>query len=40
MHAVGIDDRLMRALHEQFRAAADAGHDAEDMATVVHALRS
>lgn len=38
MRAAGTDDRLMAALHEQFQAAADAGHDAEDMAAVIHAF--
>jgi 3-hydroxyisobutyrate dehydrogenase len=28
----------MAALHQQFQAAADAGHDAEDMAAVIHAF--
>src|SRR6185312_570036 len=30
MRAAGTEDRLMTALHQQFQAAADAGHDAED----------
>lgn len=34
MRASGTDDRLMRAAHEQFRSAADAGHGGEDMAAV------
>lgn len=38
MRAAGTDDRLMAALHQQFQAAADAGHDAEDMAAVIHAF--
>jgi 3-hydroxyisobutyrate dehydrogenase len=38
MRAAGTDDRLMVALHQQFQAAADAGHDAEDMAAVIHAF--
>jgi 3-hydroxyisobutyrate dehydrogenase len=38
MRAAGTDDRLMAVLHEQFQAAADAGHDAEDMAAVIHAF--
>jgi 3-hydroxyisobutyrate dehydrogenase len=40
MHAVGTDDRLMSALREQFTAAADQGHAAEDMASVVTAVSS
>ncbi|MBV8994662.1 MAG: NAD(P)-dependent oxidoreductase, partial [Pseudonocardiales bacterium] len=39
MRATGTDDRLMTALHQQFQAAADAGHEAEDMAAVIHAFR-
>jgi 3-hydroxyisobutyrate dehydrogenase len=39
MRAAGADDRLMEALHQQFQAASDAGHDAEDMAAVIHAFR-
>ena len=38
MRAAGTDDRLMSALHQKFQAAADAGHDAEDMAAVIHAF--
>jgi len=38
MRAAGTDDRLMASLHQQFQAAADAGHDAEDMAAVIHAF--
>jgi 3-hydroxyisobutyrate dehydrogenase len=38
MHAAGTGDRLMQALHREFQAAADAGHDAEDMAAVIHAF--
>ena len=38
MRAAGTDDRLMAVLHHQFQAAADAGHDAEDMAAVIHAF--
>ena len=38
MRAAGTDDRLMEALHRQFQAAADAGHDSEDMAAVIHAF--
>ena len=38
MRAAGTDDRLMAVLHQQFQAAADAGHDAEDMAAVIHAF--
>lgn len=39
MRAAGTDDRLMSALHQQFQAAADAGHDTEDMAAVIHAFQ-
>jgi 3-hydroxyisobutyrate dehydrogenase len=39
LHGVGVDDRLMRALRDQFAAAAEAGHGAEDMAAVVEASR-
>jgi 3-hydroxyisobutyrate dehydrogenase len=39
MRDAGADDRLMEALHQQFQAASDAGHDAEDMAAVIHAFR-
>ncbi|RCW45767.1 3-hydroxyisobutyrate dehydrogenase [Halopolyspora algeriensis] len=39
MRTGSTDDRLMEALHQQFRTAAEAGHDAEDMAAVIHALR-
>lgn len=38
MHAAGTGDRLMQALHREFQAAADAGHEAEDMAAVIHAF--
>jgi 3-hydroxyisobutyrate dehydrogenase len=38
MRDAGTDDRLMEALHQQFQAAADAGHNAEDMAAVIHAF--
>ncbi|GAA0259516.1 NAD(P)-dependent oxidoreductase [Saccharothrix mutabilis subsp. mutabilis] len=37
MRAAGTDDRLMRALHEQYRVAADH-RGAEDMAAVVRAF--
>jgi 3-hydroxyisobutyrate dehydrogenase len=39
MRVAGTADRLMAALHQQFQAAADAGHDAEDMAAVIHSFR-
>ncbi|MEJ2859172.1 MULTISPECIES: NAD(P)-dependent oxidoreductase [unclassified Saccharothrix] len=39
MRAAGTDDRLMRALHEQYRVAADH-RDAEDMAAVVRAFNT
>lgn len=38
LQAAGCDDRLMRALHEQFEAGAQAGLDGEDMAVVVRAF--
>lgn len=38
MRAGGTDDQLMQALHRVFQAAAEAGHGAEDMAAVVHAM--
>lgn len=38
MREAGTSDRLMEALHREFQAAADAGHDAEDMAAVIHAF--
>ncbi|HEX2298377.1 MAG TPA: NAD(P)-dependent oxidoreductase [Pseudonocardiaceae bacterium] len=39
MRAAGTDPRVMEAIGQQFRAAAEAGHGAEDMAAVVHAFR-
>ncbi|MDR7304115.1 NAD(P)-dependent oxidoreductase [Haloactinomyces albus] len=39
MRTGGTDEQLMQALHRQFQAAADAGHGAEDMAAVIHALQ-
>jgi 3-hydroxyisobutyrate dehydrogenase len=38
MRAANTDDGLMQAIHREFQAAADAGHDTEDMAAVVHAF--
>jgi 3-hydroxyisobutyrate dehydrogenase len=38
MRMVRIDDRLMEALHREFQAAADAGHQEEDMAAVIEAF--
>lgn len=38
LRGVGVDDQLMEALHREFRVAADAGHDEEDMAVVVRAF--
>lgn len=38
MRATGTDNRLMEALRREFQAAADAGHDSEDMAAVIHAF--
>lgn len=38
MRAAGTDGRLMRALNEQYRTAAEAGHADEDMSAVVHAF--
>jgi 3-hydroxyisobutyrate dehydrogenase len=34
MHEAGVDDRLIAALHDQF-AAAEPGHEEEDMAAVI-----
>lgn len=39
MRSSGTDDQLMLALHRVFQAAADAGHEDEDMAAVVEAMR-
>jgi len=39
LRGVGAEDNLMRALHQQFAAAADAGHAEDDMASVVEAVR-
>ncbi|HEY4420219.1 MAG TPA: NAD(P)-dependent oxidoreductase [Pseudonocardia sp.] len=39
LRGVGAEDNLMRALHAQFAAAADAGHAEDDMASVVEAVR-
>jgi 3-hydroxyisobutyrate dehydrogenase len=38
MRAAGTNDQLMTVLHQQFQAAADAGHAGEDMAAVIHAF--
>jgi 3-hydroxyisobutyrate dehydrogenase len=40
MRGNGVDDRVMRALHEEFRAVVESGHAEEDMAAVVRAFRS
>lgn len=39
MRAAGTDPGLMEAIGQRFRAAAEAGHGAEDMAAVVRAFR-
>jgi 3-hydroxyisobutyrate dehydrogenase len=39
MRAAGTDDTLMSVLHQQFVAAARAGHEAEDMAAIWYAAR-
>lgn len=39
MRNASTDDQLMEALHREFKAAADAGHDSEDMAAVIHSFR-
>jgi len=39
LRGVGAEDNLMRALQQQFAAAADAGHAEDDMASVVEAVR-
>jgi len=40
MRTVGTDDHLMRALHWEFQAVADDGHQQEDMSVVVRAFAS
>ena len=40
LRGAGVDDRLARALHQQFASAAEAGHGAEDLAAVVEAVRN
>jgi 3-hydroxyisobutyrate dehydrogenase len=39
LRGAGVEDNLARALHQQFAAAAEAGHGSEDMASVVEAVR-
>jgi 3-hydroxyisobutyrate dehydrogenase-like beta-hydroxyacid dehydrogenase len=39
LREAGDDPLLMRAVHHLMSAAADAGHEGEDMAAVVHAFR-
>ena len=40
MRIVGTDDQLMEALHREFQAVADAGHQQEDMSVVVEGFGS
>ncbi|WP_332888611.1 NAD-binding protein [Actinophytocola xanthii] len=39
VRGAGLDERLIRAVHDQFRSAARAGHAEEDMAAVIRATR-
>jgi 3-hydroxyisobutyrate dehydrogenase len=40
VRGAGLDERLIRAVHEQFQAAAHAGHGDQDMAAVIRAIRA
>jgi 3-hydroxyisobutyrate dehydrogenase len=40
MRGAGTDHTIMDALHDRFAAADEAGHGAEDMAAVIHAVRA
>jgi len=40
MRTTGTDDQLMEALHREFQAVADAGHQEEDMSVVVQGFGS